>query len=182
MPTQLHQFITFPIDQLKLAEYNPRTIDEDNEKALKKSLTADPDFLYDNPIVVNTYPGREGVVYIGNQRVKAAQALGWQEVPVLLSSVDELTEKRRNIQANHHNGQFDEGLLRDVLIDIHQTGFDMSGLGFTPLELTDAMSFDSVDLGATDDPEYGGTAGAKTKEHTCPNCGHVFTDQDTKDA
>lgn len=178
----LHQFIQFPISQLKLAEYNPRTIDEDNEKALMRSLAADPDFLYDNPIVVNTHAGREGVVYIGNQRVKAALALGWTEVPVLLSDVDELNEKRRNIQANHHNGQFDDTLLRGVLIDIHQSNFDMATLGFTAAELSDLMSFDSLNLGATDDPDYNGTAGAKQKEHTCPNCGHVFTDPAKTDA
>lgn len=170
----LHKFVNIPIGNLKLAEYNPRTIDEDNEKALRASLQADPEMLYDQPIVVNMYPGREGVVYIGNQRVKVAQSLGWNEVPVLLSSVDPIEEKKRNVKANHHNGQFDQELLSGILVELADSGLDMGSLGYTAVDLTSAMDFETLDV--SQDPEYNGTAGRQPKEHTCPSCGYTWKD------
>lgn len=170
----LHQFTRVAIDKLKLAEYNPRTIDEKNAQALMNSLRSDPEMLYDQPIVVNMYPGREYVVYIGNQRVKAAKELGWQDVPVLLSSVDPVEEKKRNVKANHHNGQFDQELLSSILHDFTDSGMDMTTLGYTADDLTSAMDFS--DLEANQDPEYDGIAGKQAKEHTCPQCGYHWKD------
>ena len=118
------------ISDLTLLERNPRKITEDQFKKLCKSLKEDPDFFEDRPCLVNRVDNKL-TVYAGNQRVRAAESIGWSQVPCRIA--DNLSESKmrsRIIKDNKSNGEFDW--------DILSTDYDMDELfdyGFTEIEL-----------------------------------------------
>ncbi len=102
---------TGPIDQLtrrKVADLrpsdrNPRTISTSRFENLKRSLEQDREFLDARPLLVNAYPGRENIVIAGNMRLRAAQDLGWDEVPVIVVSLPPEIEAQWNLKDNNQS-------------------------------------------------------------------------------
>lgn len=78
-----------PIGDIKPNPNNPRIIKDDKFKKLVQSIKDFPEMLKLRPIVVNA----EMVVLGGNMRLKACQAAGLTEVPVILASG--LTDERQ---------------------------------------------------------------------------------------
>ena len=111
-----------PISELKISEYNPRTIDEKNLKNLKESIKING---WLSPIIINTYPGRENVVISGHQRIKAAQELEQIEVPIQEVSIDPTREKALNLALNKIGGSFEEDKLIEILSQIDQENEDL---------------------------------------------------------
>lgn len=105
------------ISTLKHWNINPRKISKDELERLKRSLKEDPDWLEARPIALSDRTG-ELVVIAGNQRVKAAKALGLKEVPcVIYHCKDETEEKRKAIKDNHENGEWDEEIFAEFFKD-----------------------------------------------------------------
>lgn len=110
------------IKKLKLLDRNPRSITKSQMEKCKESLSRDPDFLNQRPILVNVVDGVY-LVYAGNMRVRAAKKLGWKKIQCSLNH--ELPEdiiKRRVILDNAHFGVNDDEILAndydiDVLVD-----------------------------------------------------------------
>jgi ParB-like chromosome segregation protein Spo0J len=88
------------VAELRPSDRNPRTISASRFENLKRSLREDPGFLHARPLLVNSYPGRNFVV-AGNMRLRAAQDLGWDEVPVLVVSVPPEIEAQWNLKDNN---------------------------------------------------------------------------------
>lgn len=107
---------SWPIDKLKLADYNPRSISRSRLENLKRSMTADPDFLKVRPIIVNVRAGRYGIVIGGHMRLLAARALGWSEIPVVEVDVDARTEKAWNLKDNSHHGEWDNRAVAEMVL------------------------------------------------------------------
>ena len=126
-----------PINDLILYENNPRRISKDQFEKLKDSISKDRDFFYCRPCLVSVTPNGDLLVYAGNQRLRAAQSLGWTHVPCIVN--DELTEvqiKTRVIKDNKCFGTFDDDMLAneydpDMLIEC---GFTMTELDIFPEE------------------------------------------------
>ena len=78
-----------PIGTLKPNPDNPRLIKDDKFKKLVASIRSLPAMLELRPIVVNA----DMMVLGGNMRLKACQAAGLKEVPVVIA--DELTEAQQ---------------------------------------------------------------------------------------
>jgi ParB-like chromosome segregation protein Spo0J len=78
-----------PIGKLKPNPANPRLIKDDKFKKLVASIQSLPAMLELRPIVVNA----DLMVLGGNMRLKACQAAGLKEVPVVIA--DELTEAQQ---------------------------------------------------------------------------------------
>ena len=78
-----------PISKLKPNPDNPRLIKDDKFKKLVASIQSLPAMLELRPIVVNA----ELMVLGGNMRLKACQAAGLKEVPVVIA--DALTEAQQ---------------------------------------------------------------------------------------
>ena len=78
-----------PISTLKPNPDNPRLIKDDKFKKLVVSIRSLPAMLELRPIVVNA----ELMVLGGNMRLKACQAAGLKEVPVVIA--DALTEAQQ---------------------------------------------------------------------------------------
>lgn len=117
------------VEELTLLEDNPRKISVEQMERLKESIDKNPDYFECRPVILSDRTG-ELVVIAGNQRVKAATAIGLEAVPtILLSGLTEEREKEIIIRDNVNNGEWDEELLADwdaALLD--DWGVDISAL------------------------------------------------------
>jgi ParB-like chromosome segregation protein Spo0J len=146
-----------PIQNLSLLERNPRKINKVQFDKLCKSLKEDPGFLERRPCLVNKV-GDDLIVYAGNQRVRAAQKLGWHQVPCIIDeNLSSPIINSRVVKDNKTYGDFDYDILSsDWEID------ELIDAGFTEVELgLDAM------LGGDEPPTK-----KEKKKKECPNCGH----------
>ena len=71
------------IAELRELPGNPRTIKKDQFEKLKKSIKDNADYFEARPIILSDRTG-ELVILAGNQRYKAAKAIGMKEVPTIL--------------------------------------------------------------------------------------------------
>lgn len=138
------------IEDLKPHPKNPRKISATQMRALKKSLTADPDMLKASPIVCT----EDGTIIFGHQRVKAAKELGWADIEVLEVKATEEEITKWMLKDNVHAGEFDESALQILLRETFSEMEDVvdQGLPETFAELLGDKSivFD-LELIATDD-------------------------------
>lgn len=90
---------------------NPRTIKKNQFEKLKKSLTDNADYFEARPIILSNRTG-ELIIIAGNQRYKAAKAIGLTEVPtILLEGLTEEREREIVIRDNVENGDWDMDAL-----------------------------------------------------------------------
>lgn len=116
------EIINIKISDLKPAEYNPRQMTEKQALDLEESLKR---FGFVDPLVVNSHKGRENVVIGGHQRLKIAQKLGFEEVPVVYVDLKLEREQELNLRLNRNLGEWDWDLLanfdKELLLEV---GFD----------------------------------------------------------
>ena len=111
MKTTTHQVEYRAISELNELEGNPRTIKKDDFERLKKSLQDNQDYFEARPLILSDRTGKL-VIIAGNQRYKAAKAIGLTEVPtVLLSGLSEAREREIVIRDNVENGEWDMDIL-----------------------------------------------------------------------
>ncbi len=115
------------------APWNPRKIDPDEMERLKNGLKF---FGCVQSIVVNTRSQR---IVGGHQRVAAAQALGWKELPVTYVDLDEPSEKQLNVSLNRLGGSWDDEKLAELLRGLQAAGADMALTGFTQDEINEYL-------------------------------------------
>lgn len=150
-----------PLDTLKELEGNPRTIKKDRFEKLKKSIQDNRDYFEGRPILVNEVDGVR-TIFAGNQRYKAAKALGWTEVPAVVYK-DLPIEKQREltIRDNVELGDWDMDALAN---DWDEEELEEWGV---PIDLPD-VDFDSIegnqDRHVSDKPTT----------VKCPKCGEEF--------
>lgn len=128
-------------------ENNPRVNDSAVE-AVAKSLQ---EFGFRQPIVVDS----EDVIVVGHTRWKAAQLLGFKEVPVHVAT-DLTSEQARAYRIADNQtatiADWDFTLLPSELIDLQDAEFDLGLLGFSSDELAKIMGDEPAD-GLTDPDE-----------------------------
>ena len=109
---------------------NPRKIDLEDLERLKESIRNNPDYLEAHPLVLFDRTG-ELIVIDGNQRLRACQEMGWEEVPTaLLHGLTEEREQEIIIRANVNNGKWDiDKLLAWNAEDLMNWGVDESLMG-----------------------------------------------------
>jgi len=120
-----------PISKLKPAAYNPRSISTADMKKLQSSLA---EFGMVEPVVVN----KDYTIIGGHQRVQAAAALGWKEVPCCIVDLPKRKEKLLNLALNKISGKWDDGKLADLLDELSLPP-DMADL-LTPAPLSRGAS------------------------------------------
>lgn len=130
------------------APWNPRTIRDVRFKNLCESIQADPEFLWQRPILADA----AGEIFAGNMRFRAVQHLGWREVPAIVSDVAPRLAKERAMRDNNQWGDLVEQDVAELLVGLQMDGADLTLLGFPDDELTRLL--DSVGaLGDTPVPE-----------------------------
>lgn len=133
-----------PIEQIKFAPYNPRVMDDAEFEKLKHSITV---FGYVDLLVWNQ---KTGNVVGGNQRLKAALALGFKEIEVVVVDLPIAKEKALNIALNKISGKFDLEKLAPILTELQELpDFDVGLTGFDLPEIRNIL--DSVEDAKEDD-------------------------------
>ena len=90
---------------------NPRTITTERLEALKAALESDGAMLQARPLIALP----DGTVIAGNQRLRAAQELGWETIPVIRVDLDEQTARLWMLRDNSEYGEWDEPALGEIL-------------------------------------------------------------------
>lgn len=140
------------IDDIQLADYNPREISDHDFASLKQSLK---EFGMLQPIVVN----KDHVIIGGHMRVRAWKDLGNTEVPCVVVDLPKDREKLLNIALNRISGQWDMEKLSEMVYklsvesseDLRLSGLDeveVSGLLDSVMEIKDGAEAndDTADL------------------------------------
>lgn len=140
------EFGTVKRSQIKMADYNPRTIDKSNQEKLIKAIKENGLI---EPLVWNR---RTGVLVGGHQRLTAADTIYQNadyDVPVAIIDVDTKTEKKLNVQLNNPSLQgswdLDELLKLSDDVSFEEMGFDQSDI--------DNMFDGQVAFSSDDDPD-----------------------------
>lgn len=121
------KIVSVPIKELNPAPYNPRTWNEKQTEHLRKSIER---FGFVDPILVNGSEKRKNIVIGGHFRLKVAQEIGLDSVPVVYLDIPDIEqEKELNLRLNRNTGSWNYDLLKEMdislLLDI---GFDDSDL------------------------------------------------------
>lgn len=137
------QVVYRKLTELKELPGNPRTIKKDQFEKLKQSIKDNADYFEARPIILSDRTG-ELVILAGNQRYKAAQAVGLAEVPtILLEGLDAEREREIIIRDNVNNGEWDMDILANEwdVKELDDWGVDISWSEpekqLTPEELLD---------------------------------------------
>lgn len=122
---------TISRSQIKNAEYNPRIMDPESEKRLRKGIR---EYGLVAPI---TWNRRTGNIVGGHQRIKQLDALEKSEdydLTVAVIDVDEREEAKINVQLNNPSmqGDWDFDKLADMT---DQFDLTMEDMGFSKLDI-----------------------------------------------
>jgi len=121
--------VNVAIENLKIAEYNPRKATPEQKEQVKTSISR---FGMAIPILVNSAPERENVIIGGHLRVQMAKEIGILEVPVRYINIPDLNlEKELNLRLNKNTGDFDYEMLANWNEDF------LSEVGFSSEDLDD---------------------------------------------
>ena len=113
---------------------NPRK----NEHAVDAVAESIKRFGFAAPIIART----DGEVIAGHTRLKAAQALGLDRVPVRYMDLDPADAKLLALADNKVGelAEWDDDRLSDILNELHADGVDLDGIGFSLEELGEIMA------------------------------------------
>ena len=123
------------LNELVAADYNPRkalTPEDSEYQKIKRSIE---EFGYVDPIIIN----EDGTIIGGHQRCTVLKDLGYEEVDVVVVSLDKQREKALNIALNRITGEWDELKLKDLLLDLDLGDYDISLTGFEQEDLAELV-------------------------------------------
>jgi ParB-like chromosome segregation protein Spo0J len=124
-PTLKIEYVS--VNDITPAKYNPRKLSDKEYADLKQSMTS---FGFVDPVVINQYPGRKGILIGGHQRVRVWRDMGNDQVPAIFVKLTEAKEKELNIRLNRAVGEWDWDILKDFF-----DKDDLMAWGFTEEEL-----------------------------------------------
>jgi len=132
------------IRQIRQNPDNPRVIKDNKFQKLVKSITELPQMLELRPIVVN----RDMIVLGGNMRLKACEAAGLTEVPVVFA--DNLTPEQERefiVKDNSSFGEWDWDLLANEwdVDQLQDWGIDIGGFDLSPNEFDESFELPDGD-------------------------------------
>jgi DNA modification methylase len=114
------------------------------------------EFGFVNPILV----GADGVLIAGHGRLLAAQRLGLPQVPVIVLGHLSEVQRRALVVADNRiaeNAAWDEELLRSILEELREEGYDLDVVGFSDDELAEllgGLGDDDSRIAPPGDPDF----------------------------
>lgn len=128
---------------LKDTEYNPKKCTPKEENDIRNSIM---EFGIVDPLLINTYEGRENIIIGGHQRKRIAIELGFEECPCIELCLAPDDEKELNLRLSKNTASIDEALLainfsRELLLKV----------GFQESKLKNVMSDYEKKFNAIDD-------------------------------
>ncbi len=127
---------TLKLADIHPSEYNPRfrfTKKDFEYSALAKSID---EYGLVVPLLVNT---RNMTLISGHQRFWIMQDRGEEEADCVVVDLDEAQERALCIAMNKVSGEWDYGLLADLLEEIREAGIDTDMTGFREFEISDIL-------------------------------------------
>ena len=121
-----------PVAELRGWDRNPRRIKPARLEQLKAMLSSSPEMLRARPLICLP----DGTVIAGNQRLAAAQALGWESIPAVFVDLDEATAIEWAFRDNNPAGESDDDLAAVLLADLAERGRALDMTGFAPSDLS----------------------------------------------
>lgn len=115
--------VNYNVNNLVLAEYNPRELTTAQHKSLIDSIKK---FGLVDPLIVNTHKDRKNVLVGGHQRLKIIKELGYKSVACVEVNLSPDKEKELNVRLNKNTGQWDWDALSNNF-DVK----DLTDWGFT---------------------------------------------------
>ena len=113
------------LGQLPWLPRNPRQWRQADVDRTARSIREDEDFLEDRPLLVTPKGGSKWIIFAGNLRRAAVEAVGLKEVPCVVyypeTEVDEETIKRRAMKDNGSFGSWDFDTLANEWGDLPLT-------------------------------------------------------------
>ena len=128
---QMPELKMLPINELKLADYNPRkklTPHDMEFRKLKKSIE---EHGFAESVVVN----KDMTVIGGHLRIQVAKALGYTVLPCTMMDLNKKQEKALNIALNKISGYWDEAKLAELISELDEDSFDLMCIGFDAPEV-----------------------------------------------
>ena len=134
------------LSEIKPYFRNPRK----NDKTVAALVDLIPRAGFNVPIVID----EDNVIVKGHARYKAAIRLGLEKVPCVVTHADE-ENKNLDRLADNKTSELSEWLSDDLLheLDMLNTDFDITTLGFPSLNVDDLFPAEVPDLGAFDYPD-----------------------------
>lgn len=123
----------WPIEKLIPYSKNARKHSEEQICQIVKSIEQ---WGWTNPILIDT----EGMIIAGHGRLEAAKHLGLEKVPCLILENLTPAQKKAYILADNKialNSAWDIDFLKEELIDLKESDFDLSLCGFSEQEIMD---------------------------------------------
>ena len=152
---------TVPIDSISQDPANARKHDERNLTAIRDSLRA---FGQQKPIVVD----QREIVIAGNGTLEAAKRLGWTEIAIVRTKLDNTQATAFGIADNRtaELAEWDDEVLRSLLDSMDDETRDL--LSFSDSDL-DLMMTTKIGEGKDAPDEFSSIDESTT--HLCPSCG-----------
>jgi DNA modification methylase len=144
MSTLTLQIEMWTLDRIRPYENNPRV----NEGAVEAVAASIREFGFAQPIVVDT----DSVIIVGHTRLKAAQKLGLDRVPVVVASHLTPEQVRAYRIADNKTNELSEwnyDLLPIEIDALKEANYDLGLLGFNAEELAKIMG-NGIEEGLTD--------------------------------
>ena len=135
------------LSELTPADYNPRkalTPEDEEYQKIKRSIEK---FGYVDPIIVN----EDGTIIGGHQRRTVLLDLGYEEVEVIVVSLEKNDEKALNIALNKITGEWDEKALKDLLVELDLSEYDFTLTGYSQKELDDLIELTDFEAEVEED-------------------------------
>ena len=126
MATKTPKIILKHIGHLQPYEFNNRIHNDEQIQAIASSIK---EFGFDQPILIN----QDGLIIAGHGRWLAAQQLGLEQVPCVVTTLDEVKERARRILDNKiqndslwdwNNLELEVGWLEDEGFDVKTWGLE----------------------------------------------------------
>lgn len=135
------------LSKLKPAKYNPRkklTPDDAEYQKIKRSIEH---FGYVDPIIINS----DGTIIGGHQRHTVLKDLGYTEADVVVVDLSKEDEKALNVALNKITGEWDETLLKNLLIDLDKSDYDFTLTGVDKAELDELIELSDFEAEVSED-------------------------------
>ena len=125
------------IEDLKVAEYNPRVELKEDDESYKRIKASIEEFGYVDPIIVNK---RNMNVIGGHQRLNILKDMNYKEVDCVILNLDEKQEKRLNLSLNKNSGYWDNAKLEELFNELNLTDDELFATGFNVDEVENISS------------------------------------------
>jgi len=129
---------------LRPHEKNPRDITPERMADLKVALVEDVLMLQARPLIALP----DGRVICGNQRLAAAEELGWVTIPTVTVDLDEKTALQWMLRDNQGYGDWVDDQLASILVNMGSSDLVLTGFGADDLAelLAPASKYEGIVL------------------------------------